>query len=201
MILSNNLPTSSRRHIGLYPDGEFGSLPSFLSSTSLATLQPRGYAPFLRQRLKRCRRQGAIRSIVSAHIRPGIPSGPGATSREAIFFTALINSSFVISSSSSLHSGGLPSSSSSLSKYEREGSYLVPGGVPPVWGTRLQLPCPRLSGPCSQFVGGGGCGLSFASTTLYGLPQGSDSTASISSFQDQSFAALISRCSTFLAPL
>jgi hypothetical protein len=77
---------------------------------------------------------------------------------------------------------------------------LAPEGVPPVSGTGLRSPCPGLPGPCSQFVGGS-CGLSFASTTLYGLPHGSDSTASISSFQDRSFAALISRCSAFLASL
>jgi hypothetical protein len=83
-----------------------------------------------------------------------------------------------------------------------KGAIWFRGGVPPVWGTRLQLPCPRLSGPCSQFVGGGGgCGPIFPRPTFYGFPQGSDSTASISSFQDRSFAALISRCSTFLAPL
>jgi hypothetical protein len=145
--------------------------------------------------LKRCRRREAIRSIVSAQIQPGIPSGPDATSREAIFFTALMSSSLVISSSS-LHSDALASSSSSLSEGRGRGISRALESRPLVSGTRFQLPCPAFPGPYSQSVQGGG--LSLVRTTLYGRPPRSDSTDSINSFQDRFFAILISRCSNFL---
>jgi hypothetical protein len=41
-------------------------------------------------------------STVSAQMRPGIPFGPGATSREVILFTAITSSSFVITHPSTL---------------------------------------------------------------------------------------------------
>jgi hypothetical protein len=48
-------------------------------------------------------------------------------------------------------------------------------------------------------VSGGAAGRNFLVTTLYGRPRGSDSTASISSFQDRAVAIWISRCRVRLA--
>jgi hypothetical protein len=50
-------------------------------------------------------------------------------------------------------------------------------------------------------VSAGAAGRNFLVTTLYGRPHGSDSTASISSFQDRAFAMLIARCRVRLASL
>ena len=47
-----------------------------------------------------CRSRGTKVSIDSAQTRPGIPTGPGATSRDAILFVATSNSSSVTRSSS-----------------------------------------------------------------------------------------------------
>jgi hypothetical protein len=104
IILSNNLPTSSRRHIGLYADGESRGRPSLVSNTSLAVRHARGYTPSLRHRVYRLCRRGARVFIDSAQTRPEIPSGPDVTSpRDTILFVAASNSSSV-TRSSSLHS-------------------------------------------------------------------------------------------------
>jgi hypothetical protein len=50
-------------------------------------------------------------------------------------------------------------------------------------------------------VCGEAAGRNFLVTTLYGLPHGSDSTASISYFQDRAFAILFPRCRVRLASL
>jgi hypothetical protein len=103
IILSNSFPTSSRRHISLYADGESKGRPSLLSRINLAVLHARGYTPSLRHLVNRLCRWGARVFIDSAKTRPGIPSGPGVTSpRDAILFVAAKSSSWV-TRSSSLH--------------------------------------------------------------------------------------------------
>jgi hypothetical protein len=104
IILSNSLPTSSRRHIGLYADGESKGRPSLFSRINLAVLHARGYTPSLRHLVNRLCRRAARVFIDSAQTRPVIPSGPCVTSlRDAILFVAA-KSSFWVTRSSSLYS-------------------------------------------------------------------------------------------------
>ena len=97
IIFSRSLPTSSRGHTGLYAAVESKGRPSFFSRTSFAIRHARGYTPSLRHLVRRRRRRGAMMFINSAQARPGIPSGPGVTSREAILFVASSSSSSVTS--------------------------------------------------------------------------------------------------------
>ena len=97
IIFSRSLPTSSRGHTGLYAAVESKGRPSFFSRTSFAIRHARGYTPSLRHLVRRGRRRGAMMFINSAQARPGIPSGPGVTSREAILFVASSSSSSVTS--------------------------------------------------------------------------------------------------------
>ena len=138
--------------------------------------------------MNRCHRRGAKVVIDSAQTRPGIPSGPGATSREAILFVALRSSSCV-TRSSSLHSVVSP---------EGEDS---PVCLALLSRLRNRVPMTLASNAGSMLaVSGGARGRSFF-TRRYGHPHGSDSTDSISSIQDRAFAILISRCIVSLISL
>jgi hypothetical protein len=128
-------------------------------------------------------------SIISAQTRPGIPSGPGATSRNAIFLVASRSSSSVIRNSS-LHSvviGAIPLSSSET---VAEGG---PGCPAQLSRRGNRVPTTLSSSTGSIFaVSGRAQGHSLLVTILYGLPHGSDSTDSTSSVQDRAFAIFIS---------
>ena len=88
MILWKKLHTSSYRHTGRYK----GWSSSFRSNTSLAVRHIRGLAPSFRHDVNRSRSLGAMTRIISPHSRHGTPSGPGATSREAIILASSITS-------------------------------------------------------------------------------------------------------------
>ena len=97
--LSRSMPISSSRHIGRYVDGEFADRPPLRSRTNLAVLHGRGQTPSLRHFVYRCQILGAMTPIVFLQIRSGIPSGPGATSREDILSVASHSPSSVTSHS------------------------------------------------------------------------------------------------------
>jgi hypothetical protein len=104
IILSNSFPTSSKRYIGLYADGESKGHPSLFSRINLTVLHARGYTSSLRHLVNKLCRWGARVFIDSAQTRPGIPFGSGITSRrDAILFVAAKSSSWV-TCSFSLHS-------------------------------------------------------------------------------------------------
>jgi len=78
MILSRIFPTSSNREIGLYAEGEFGSLPSLWRRTSLALLHSWGNTPCLRHSEKSSLNLPPMKSRARTQSLPGTPSGPGA---------------------------------------------------------------------------------------------------------------------------
>ncbi|XP_076384163.1 uncharacterized protein LOC143262111 [Megalopta genalis] len=74
MIFSKILPTSSRRQMGRYAEGESAGLPSFLKRTIRLLLQRSGNTPDLRSPEKRLLSLPPRTLMASNQTRPGIPA-------------------------------------------------------------------------------------------------------------------------------